>query len=261
MHPGVPSSTSQSAAAIMSSRASDYYWYHCVDVGNGVITDGDYDMNKYLDAYQFPFDMSGLEVLDVGRASGYFSFEFERRGANVTATDIARFSDWDFVGGEIEKSRQLDAIADHEAFNRRFITGAFDFAHMMRRSKVQAQTINVYEIEPKRFERPFDIVFAGSITSHLRDPILALEKLRSVTAGKCIVAAPCINIEPTLAAMVLVELEGPDRRNWWIFNRKGLEGVLLRAGFSRAEVISEFQLRHRKHSNQSYHHLVAHAWP
>lgn len=261
MHSAAPASNSPFSPSATAPTASDFYWYHCVDLGNGVVTDGDYDMNEYLDAYQFPPDLAGLETLDVGRASGYFSFEFERRGANVTATDIARFSDWDFVGGEPEKRRQFEAIDDHEAFARRYITGAFDYAHAMRRSKVQARTLNVYDIGPDRFEKPFDLVFAGSITSHLRDPILALEKLRSVTAGKCIVAAPCIGIEPDLAAMVLVELKGPDRRNWWIFNKRGLEGVLIRAGFSRVDIVSEFNLRHRKYPDQIYHHLVAHASP
>src|SRR5262245_59022582 len=66
----------------------DFYWYHCIDLGNGIVTDGDYDMTQYLAHYGFPDDLHGKRVLDVGRASGFFSFEFERRGADVTATEI-----------------------------------------------------------------------------------------------------------------------------------------------------------------------------
>jgi len=261
MQLGSQSLRDRSPDGAVDSTWADYYWYHCIDLGKGVITDGDYDMNEYLDEYQFPEDLTGQELLDVGRASGFFSFEFERRGANVTATDVASMSDWDFVGGEPEKLRQLATIEDHEAFTRRYVTGAFHFAHAARRSKVKAQTMNVYQIGPERFgNKLFDLVFAGSITSHLRDPMLALEKIRSVTAGKCIVAAPCINIAPDFAVMAMVGLSGTDRRNWWVFNKKGLEGMLLRAGFSKVEIVSEFQLRHRK-SNESYDHLVAHAWP
>jgi hypothetical protein len=41
-----------------------------------------------LDAYGFP-DVHGKRVIDIGRASGFFSFEFERRGAaQVVAVDM-----------------------------------------------------------------------------------------------------------------------------------------------------------------------------
>src|SRR4051812_33368202 len=42
------------AAGAIGPTEADYHWYHCIDLGNGVITDGDYDMREYLDAYQFP---------------------------------------------------------------------------------------------------------------------------------------------------------------------------------------------------------------
>ncbi len=83
----------------------DFCWYHCIDLGDGVMAEGDYDMQRYLPAYRFPEDLRGKRVLDVGRASGFFSFEFERRGADVTATELDSFFDWDFVGGEPERQR------------------------------------------------------------------------------------------------------------------------------------------------------------
>jgi len=77
---------------LAQSRA--YYWYHCIELQDGVITDGDYQMLDYLGNYKFPDSMAGMHVLDVGRASGFFAFEFERRGAAVTATEINSFLDW-----------------------------------------------------------------------------------------------------------------------------------------------------------------------
>ena len=47
--------------------------------------------------------MSGMKVLDVGRASGFFSFEFERRGANVLAVELPSPLQKDFVGGEFTR--------------------------------------------------------------------------------------------------------------------------------------------------------------
>jgi hypothetical protein len=60
----------------LQKQASKYYWYHSVDLGNGVIIDGDYDIREVLLHYGFPERMDGMDVLDVGRGNGFFAFEF-----------------------------------------------------------------------------------------------------------------------------------------------------------------------------------------
>jgi hypothetical protein len=68
----------------------DFYWYHCIDLGYGLVTEGTFDMAQHLAAYCFPQDLAGERVLDVGRGSGYFSFEFERRVAQVLRLGLCR---------------------------------------------------------------------------------------------------------------------------------------------------------------------------
>jgi tRNA (mo5U34)-methyltransferase len=249
--------------ADLLAAASRHYWYHCVEVAPGVVTDGDYDMTTVVDRYGFPERMDGLDVLDVGRASGFFAFEFERRGARVTATDIASLEDWDWVGGEDAGRRRLaehgvDAVASVDK-----VSGAFHFAKAARGSGVEEKTIGVYDLAPSAFgDRMFDLVFAGSIASHLRDPILAFERLRSVTRGTCIVAAPSFEIRAVadLAMLSLVGTADEDRRSWWVMNARGLVETLRCAGFGAVEIVSGFTLRHR-HLPLRVEHLVAHARP
>src|SRR5262249_39711442 len=62
-----------------------FYWYHSVDLGDGLVTPGQYDFRECLAAFHFPEDMSGMKVLDVGSATGFFAFECEKRGADVVA--------------------------------------------------------------------------------------------------------------------------------------------------------------------------------
>ena len=50
------------------------HYYHVLDFGDGVETDGEFDLRPELGKYRFPEEMRGLRVLDVGRASGVFSF-------------------------------------------------------------------------------------------------------------------------------------------------------------------------------------------
>ena len=56
-----------------------FFWYHTVDLGDGIITPGVYDYRKELEHFHFPDVMSGMRVLDVGSATGFFAFEFEKR--------------------------------------------------------------------------------------------------------------------------------------------------------------------------------------
>ena len=75
----------------MLARARQYFWFHSVDLGNGVVTPG----SKSLDVLHAeaetvfgPLDLRGKSVLDIGAWNGYFSFEAKRRQAErVLATD------------------------------------------------------------------------------------------------------------------------------------------------------------------------------
>src|SRR2546423_9697836 len=42
--------------------------YHRIDLGNGLVIEGDYDIHKYIDHYSIPSKLNGLSVLDVGTA-------------------------------------------------------------------------------------------------------------------------------------------------------------------------------------------------
>jgi len=244
-------------------KASDFYWYHCVDLGNGEVTDGDYDMAQYLPYYHFPADLGGHEVLDVGRASGYFAFEFEARGANVTATELRSILDWDFVGGEEGRTATMAKYLEMPNFEEYFIRGAFNYAHEARQSKVKKVDASVYDLSPMLFDgKKFDIVFAGSITSHVKSPVVALEKLFSVTAdtGTCIVSAPFLDVVEMrdLPFMAMVGRSDPDLRSWWLLNARGLSELLYAAGFKVVRVLSNFDLKHLKEASV-FPHIVAHA--
>jgi SAM-dependent methyltransferase len=244
------------------SEAARFYWYHCIELASGVVTDGDYDMARVWSRYGFPEQMRGMDVLDVGRGSGFFSFAFEELGANVVATDIASLADWDWVGGSQTQAERLTS-EPVTRINEDLVGAAFQFARSVRGSKVETKTINVYDLDPSTLDgRRFDLVFAGSIASHLRDPILAFERLRSVTRGVCIVAAPSFEI-PAVSdhpMMALIGTASSDRRSWWVTNERGLVETLSCAGFSEVEIVSDFRLQHR-HIDLAVDHLVAHAKP
>src|SRR5438093_927009 len=79
---------------------SNYYWYHTIEVGDGLVTPGIYDYRNALAPYGFPEDMRGMTVLDVGSATGFFAFEFEKRGARVISVELPSLEDLDRFPGQ-----------------------------------------------------------------------------------------------------------------------------------------------------------------
>src|SRR5713101_1737289 len=139
-------------------------WWHSIDLGNGIITPGRVDNLGTLRRIGMPGRLDGKTVLDVGAWDGFFSFEAERRGAErVLATDS-------FVwrGG--------------------WPTGkaGFELARRALNSRVEDMEIDVLELSPERVGT-FDIVLFLGVLYHMRHPLLALERVASVTRELLIV--------------------------------------------------------------------------
>jgi len=218
---------------MQNEKTDDLIWYHTVDLGGGVFTKGIYDHRPYLERYGIPADLRGQTVLDVGAASGFFSFEFERRGAAVTATDLPRWMDHDFAPKY--EPDLAPAAAEH------YLRDPFLFAKARRQSSVVRKEINIYDLSPETVGT-FDLVFCGSVLLHLTDPVRALWRLRSVTKKG----------GTTLLATAIYEDPSPDPRavfvgnekafTWWLPNRLCFEMMVRSAGFEAVEWVSTFQL-------------------
>ena len=154
-------------------------WYHTIDLGNGLISKGHFDHRTVVDRYGLPKSLEGLTALDVGTGDGYFAFEMERRGAaHVVAIDVARVGDCDWLP---RMRSRIGALEDVQTW-----PDHFQMAHAMRGSKVEYRYCSVYDLSPYTVGT-FDIVFCGSLLVHLQNPLLALQRIRSVTKGLAVV--------------------------------------------------------------------------
>lgn len=220
-------------------------WYHTIDLGNGLCTPGAYDHRPYLDRYGIPTDLSGKTVLDIGAASGFFSFEMERYGAQVTAVDLPRWYDHDF--GPNYQPDQSDEDAEI------YLREPFEVAHHILGSKVQKKFMNVYDLSPETVG-VYDWTFCGSLLIHLTDPLKALWNIASVTSEKAIIAT---SILPEDADRPVALMVGHHRGDgWWIPTRSCLELMAVAAGFSGIEWYSEFRLDLSDGSPGPYHGVL-----
>ena len=223
-------------------------WYHTIDLGQGLVTPGHYDHRPFLPWYGLPRSLAGKTALDVGPASGFFSFEMEQRGATVTAIDLPSWESHDF--GPRYTPDMDAAAAEH------YLHSPFLFAKQVLHSKAERRELNVYDLSPQSLGS-FDFVFCGSVLLHLSDPIRALWRIASVTREVAIIATVIRNApdsEP-LAAFV-----GHQRGDcWWYPNRLALEMMVQAAGFQGWEWFSDFALDYGDGSPGPYHGVVR-AW-
>lgn len=200
-------------------------WFHTIDLGNGVVTPGADNSSQRLSRMGLPADLRGKRVLDVGAWDGFYSFEAERRGADfVLATDSFA---WD--GRNWSDKR------------------GFDHAHRTRGSRVESKLIDPLDLSPEAVGGTFDVVFFLGVLYHMRHPLLALERVASVTGDLLILETEVDNLFvpwPSLAFYPTTEL-GDDPSNWFGPNRKAVEGMLRAVGFTRIECVWRSSLPRR----------------
>ena len=127
------------------------HWYHPIEVRPGIVTPGANAARLVLETLALPDDCRGMRALDLGTRDGFFAFELERRGAEVTAIDYLAMSDSGFgVASEL--------LGSHVTYLQR----------------------NLYDLSPADLGT-FDIVLFLGLLYHLPDPLGALRVVRNLT--------------------------------------------------------------------------------
>jgi len=207
--------------------AANPLWYHTLEVAPGVVTPGWFDLRPVVDRLPWP-PVEGRRCLDVGTYDGFLAFELERRGAaEVVAADIADHASWDWPARV--RARGPAALAAIAGPQKGL---GFGIARELLGSRVERVEASAYDLSPDRVGE-FDVVVCGSLLLHLRDPVRALEAIRSVCRGH-LLSLEQVRLGLTLRhpRRAVAELDGAgDLCQWWIPNAAGHRRMLEAAGF------------------------------
>jgi len=199
---------------------AERYWFQKVELFPGYSSPGwdDPAQNK-LPYYALPDDLTGMRVLDIGCAEGFFSFEAERRGAR------------EVIG--------IDSFSDS--------VRRFNIVKEARQSNATAFLMNVYDLEPKRLGT-FDLVLFYGVFYHLKHPQHALERIRSVCTGMLLFQThtledPAVHDTPCARFYPHGMPSGPqgehfDPTVFWLFNQTCCVAMLDHVGFTELEILS-----------------------
>jgi hypothetical protein len=152
-------------------------------------------------------DLAGKTVLDVEASDGYFSFAAERFGAaRVVAVDGHT---WRRPGGK----------------------AAFELRRQTLVSNVEDHEVDVLDICPDTVGQ-FDVVLFLGALNRVRHPLLALERVASVTKELLVVEATIDMAFLPAPAMAFYPWKMlREQTNWWGPNRAAIVGMLHSVGF------------------------------
>lgn len=251
------------------------YWFHSIDVGDGVVTKGRKSAGQLAaewESFRVP-DLRGKTVLDINCWDGWFAFRAEEAGAaSVTALDHWIWS-MDIPGLEAyiaecaAKNETPKLYNQTEFYKPNKMPGkvGFNLAYSLRNSAVydlmaDFMTMNLESL-PK-----FDITFFLGSLYHMENPFESLKRLATVTRELAIIETEAI-VGPGYEHHAMCEFfEGAelnnDVSNWWAPNHKALAGMCRAAGFKRVELLvklSDLSAMYRGQRLRRFR-AIAHAW-
>ncbi len=228
-----------------------YYWYHAIDLPHGLVTPGLYDFRETVSAFHFPDDMRGATVLDVGSATGFFSFEFERRGARVVSVELPSLHALDRFPGQSPESaigkigqmiapRNVNGLEGYvkpytaEELYFYLLKGPFEFCRRLLGSKVERCYASVYDLSPGLLGvSGFDYAFMGDILLHTINPLQALAAVAPLCRKTLILSQVMPEATDGKPAILYVGGDEPasDEVSWWWPNQPCLVQLLKKLGF------------------------------
>jgi len=199
-----------------SRELAEKGWYHTFELPDGTVIEGYNRLEVLQERYALfpiPSELAGRRVLDIGAWDGWFSFEAERHGAQVTAVDCV----------EVPNFLRI---------------------HKTLSSTVVYRVLDCYEL-PQAGLGKFDFTFFLGVLYHLKHPLLALEIVCGLTMDTAIVESFVTDADtwqehrteiPTMEFYETDELG--NQLDSWIGPTVGCLMAMCRAaGFARVELL------------------------
>src|ERR1700761_2567092 len=202
----------------LADQVHSRFRYHSIDLPDGSVLPGLQTVEHLrwrLGLFNLPQDLKGKRVLDIGAWDGWFSFECERRGAEVVAVDCVA----------------LDTFLE---------------AKQLIGSKVEYLTLDVNELSARKLGR-FDVVLFFGVLYHLRHPLLGLEKVVELSRDMALIESFVIPTEERRIRNVMEFYEraelGGQIDNWCGPTPECAMAMCRSAGFAQVELVDVTEQR------------------
>ena len=172
-------------------------------------------------------DFAGQRVLEIGPASGFLTFEMEKRGADVISVEVTDEHGWDFVP---YPDARLEEVFGPRRIVMQQLKNSYWFSHAALQSKAKVYYGDAYNLPAALGE--FDIAVMGAVLLHCRDPLRIVEQCGKRAKSLIIVdkfhpdleGAPVCRLAPTPENFLW--------HTWWHFSTQFFTQFLAVMGFT-----------------------------
>jgi O-methyltransferase len=193
--------------------------------------EGLWDLRGHVDEYLGGVDVKGARVLEVGPASGFLTFEMERRGARVVCVELPPGSSFDIVPWE---NSDPAGTRTEQAEGLRYMQNGFWLAHAEFESQARVYYGDVLHL-PKRLGS-FQISLIASVLQHLHDPVGVVMACAERTTDTMVITdldgssySGIALEEPVLE--LFPNADRPTPFTWWLLRPRLFEVLLGILGF------------------------------
>src|SRR5947209_10776090 len=223
---------------------ADCYFHRSIELtGRGVMEGQDWDLRGGVDECLGNVDFAGQRVLEIGPASGFLTFEMEKRGADVISVEVTDEHGWDFVP---YPDARLEEVFGPRRIVMQQLKNSYWFSHAALQSKARVYYGDVYNLPAALGE--FDIAVMAAVLLHCRDPLRIVEqcgkraRLLIITDGfhADLEGKPVCRLVPTPEKFLW--------DTWWHFSTQFFTQFLGLMGFTTTQILT----------HQQYHRGKAH---
>jgi len=204
------------------------WFYHVIDLPqHGTVNHfGSWDLRGRFDEYVGGVNLAGKTFLDVGTASGFLTFEAEKRGAIVTSFDVA-------TGDDVNVDPKTSAAEKRKEVV--MMQNGYWFAHRLLGSKARA----VYgdAVRLCEYVDPVDIVLVAQLLVHVRDPLAVIQNACQTAKETVIMVEGSFETDDPIARFVGIDYPGTN--TWWHLSTGLYRGALKTFGFEIESVSRE----------------------
>ncbi len=192
------------------------WFYHSIDLPGFGTVHGGWDLRGRIDDYLGYVDVSGKRVLDVGTASGFLTFEMEKKGAQVVSFDAdneyqIQYPRFKRHVTEQDAKQRLQSIRN----NLEKMKNSYWLSHRLLNSNAKVVYGDIYRM-PEQIGL-FDVVLVSQILVHLRDPLGALIQAGEFSSDVLVITEGVFSNDTPLQKLIPCS-DNELGRGWWIMS-------------------------------------------
>ncbi|HEV7798757.1 MAG TPA: class I SAM-dependent methyltransferase [Pyrinomonadaceae bacterium] len=217
-------------------RLEDCFFYHAMELPGFGLVRAHWDLRGRFPEYVGGVDVAGKSVLDIGAATGFLSFEAEKRGAaRVLSFDMSDAKQQAFLPFKDKLYyRDPERWASQYGAEVEQWKNAYWLCHRLLVSKAEVYYGNVYQLPAELGQ--FDIAIVGSVLEHLSDQITALASIARCTKETIVLVSPLLQTDERIARFEALASNPAADFTWWTYSLGVYREVFAMLGFSIARV-------------------------